>query len=218
MERAFILDKLNTWYDWRLILTSKSITPPEVKTNYVELDGMSGSLDLSEALSGEPTYTDRTLSASFWTDEGNRNYRESLRQKITAQLHGKKIKIIEPDDPTHYFIGRISVIPGESNLAYMTFSIEATCEPWRYAIEESYRAIQVKSDVQKIVIVNNGVKTICPELIVDGNINLTFNDATITLTATGAYKITDLKLKAGSNVIGLSGEGSLIFKYREATL
>ena len=63
MERHFIFDKYNTWADWDLIVTAKDITPPEPKTYYVELDGMSGSLDLSESLSNEICYEDRELKA-----------------------------------------------------------------------------------------------------------------------------------------------------------
>ena len=40
-RRFFILDKFNTWYDWRCTLTSKSVTPAEPKTNYVTIDGCS---------------------------------------------------------------------------------------------------------------------------------------------------------------------------------
>ena len=70
MERYFVLDKYNTWYDWRLICTAKDVTPPEPKTYYVELDGMDGTLDLSESLTGEISYKDRTVSAAFFTNNG----------------------------------------------------------------------------------------------------------------------------------------------------
>lgn len=218
MERYFIFDKFNTWYDWDLILTSKDLTPPEPKTNLVEIDGMSGSLDLSEALTGEIHYSDRTVTATFWTDNGNRKEREKLLRDIRVALHGKKVKIIEPDDPDHYFYGRVSVTAEVNNLAYAELEIECICDPWRYAINESERRVDVNSLVATDVIIhNNGVKTLCPTITITGAVGITYKGVTTALT-TGNYKISDIKLRQGVNMIGVSGAGSAIFTYQEAEL
>lgn len=217
MERFFVLDKYNTFYDWRLVLTSKEITPPEPKTNYVEIDGMSGSLDLSESLTGEVAYQDREITATFWTADRSRAERERLLRNIVAALHGKKVKIIEPDDPNHYFYGRVKISAVNNILPYAEIEIEATCEPWRYAIEETSRSIELTSTLANIVIRNEGVKTLCPTVTVTNAVNIVHNDTTTALTA-GVYKISDLKLYQGANVIGVSGSGSVTFTYREADL
>ena len=218
MERYFSLDKFNTWYDLHLIVTAKTISDAEPKTNYVNLDGMSGTLDLSEALTGEITYDDRTISATFWTDNGNYKDREALLRKITASLHGKKIKIIEPDDLNHYFIGRVKIKSKKNNLAYAEFTIEAVCEPWRYTIDETVRRVSVNTAaVANVVINNNGVKTLSPVITVTGSVDITYNGVTMPLTA-GTYKISDIKLRQGVNIIGVSGNGSATFSYREADL
>lgn len=219
MERYFILDKFNTWYDWRLICTSKDVTPPEPKTNYVDIDGMSGSLDLSESLSGEITYKDRSISATFWTDEGTRTDREKLIRDITVALHGKKIKIIEPDDPTHYFYGRVTIKATKNILPYAEISIEATCDPWRYAIDESVRKVDVNDSYTEtsVVINNDGVKTVCPIISVSGKVKIIYNGTSETLS-TGTYQNADIKLRHGVNIIGVSGVGSVAFTYREADL
>lgn len=218
VERYFILDKFNTWYDWNLILTAKDVTPPEPKTYLVDIDGADGSLDLSESLAGRVVYKDRKLSADFWTDHGNRKDRERMYREIIRSLHGKKIRIIEPDDPEHYFLGRVIVSKLSNNLAYATFKLNATCEPWRYSIEESVRRVDITGAIRKdVVISNNGVKILCPEIVVNGSVTLYFNGSE-TLLTTGSYKVSDLKLKQGNNIIGVSGNGSVVFKYKEADL
>lgn len=218
MERYFILDKFNTWYDLHLIITAKTIPDAEPKTNYVTLDGMSGSLDLSEALSGEITYNDRTITATFWTDIGNYKDREALLRKITASLHGKKIKIIEPDDPEHYFYGRVKIKSKKNNLAYAEFTIEAICEPWRYSLEEISRTIKISDKVSTdVVIHNNGVKTLCPVITVGSYATVTCDGVTFSLSA-GTHQIADVKLRQGVNVINVQGYGSVTFSYREADL
>ena len=218
MERFFILDKFNTWYDWRLYLTSKDISDPEPNTNYIKLDGMNGTLDLSESLTGEITYQDRTISATFWTDAGTRVERERLMRTIITALHGKKIKIIEPDNPDYYLYGRVKIKSKKNIIPYLEFTIEATCEPWRYAIEDTVRTISVSSSTAtNAVFYIEGVKTLCPTISVTGSVTITYNGAEIALT-TGKYKIADIKFRQGSTVIGVSGNGSVTFTYKEADL
>lgn len=218
MERFFIIDKFNSFFDWGAIIKSKSIDEAELKTNLVDLDGHSGSLDLTEALTGEVQYKDRKLSATFWTSDGNRAERERLLKDIRRELHGRKVKIIEPDDPAHYFYGRVTMKPPTNNLAYAEFTLEATCEPWRYAIEETAREI-ISSDktVVKAVINNGGVKTLSPIIDIEGIITLTYCGRTSTLK-TGSYKISDFKIYKGINIVEVYGNGSVTFTYREADL
>lgn len=219
MERFIVFEKYNSWYDWDSVLTAKELTPPEVKTHYVELDGMSGSLDLSEALTGEVHYTDRVLTSSFWTDTGKREDREKLRQRITLALHGKKVPIIEPDDPDHYFLGRVSLKAFENILPYATYTLEAICDPWRYAIEETVRRVPVSSGNAADVVINNrGAKTLVPDLVVEGKVKLNYGDIDSVTLLQGSYKVTNLRLRPGVNIIGVSGYGSITFTYREAEL
>lgn len=216
MRRYFIIDKYNTWYDWRLTLTDKSIADAEPKYNYIALDGVSGTLDYTEALTGEVEYNDRAVSASFMCSEGTHKEREALLKTITAALHGKKVKLTEPDDPDSYFLGRVKIKSAKNHPAYLEFILEATCDPWRYAVNETERFVQV-AGAADVVIRNDGGRTVCPVINVTGTIVLVYNGITTSLTD-GSYKITDIKLKQGVNVIGLDGSGSVTFVYREAGL
>lgn len=217
MERYFILDKYNTWYDWDLILTKKEISPAEPKTNYVSLDGMSGSLDLTEALTGEVAYQDRTINMTFWTDQGNIRDRNFLINTITTVLHGRKIKIIEPDDPGHYYMGRVKIASISNNLAYAEIKLEATCEPWRYAITDTVRTIDATQDPINIIINYNGVKTVYPTITVTDSVVLIVNNTSAILNA-GTYKVSGIKFSQGVNIVQVTGSGSVTFRYGEADL
>lgn len=220
MERYFILGDFNTWYDWRLILTAKDVTPPEPKTNYVDIEGMDGSLDLSEALTGEITYQDRVVSASFWTNEGTFKERADLLRKIVASLHGKKIRIIEPDDPDHYFYGRVKIKSQKNILPYAEFSIECTCEPWRYSLEDTVRRIDSnygETLMCEVLVHNNGVKTVCPDITVKGVAMLKYGDLEASLDD-GSHKISDIKFRHGVTKMFLAVNGSISFTYKEADL
>lgn len=217
MERALIIDNYNTYNDWRLILTAKSVTPPQAKTKYVNLDGMNGTLDLSEALSGEIMYNDRTITASFLLTDGTFLERNIALQNIINKIHGKKLQIIDPDYPKRYFLGRVSVKSFKNILPYAEMSIEAVCEPWRYAIHDIARKVDVDGQSVDIIITNNGAKTLCPEITVTGSIEITFGDNHVALTD-GSYKISELKLYHGITLIKANGTGSVVFTYREADL
>ena len=216
MKRFFIIDKFNTWHDWHLTLTAKDLTDPEPKTNYITLDGVSGTLDVTEALTGEVEFNDRTVTASFMCSEGTHKDREALYRTITAALHGKKVKLVEPDDPDHFFLGRIKIKAPGKHPAYMAFTVEAVCDPWRYAIHETERVVPV-SGAADVILRNNGRRTVCPVINVTGAVSIVCNGVTTSLTD-GSYKITDIRLRQGVNVIGVSGEGSVTFVYREAEL
>lgn len=217
MMRYFIFDKFNTWYDWRLTLSGKSIPDPEPKTNYINIDGADGSLDMSEVLTGKVTYSDRTVTASFRTSEGTHEERMRLLRQIKAALHGRKVKIIEPDDPQHYFFGRVKIKDPTADQVHLAFTVEATCEPWRYAVNETERIVQLSSDGVTMILRNEGTKTLCPTIKIDGTVSITANGVATELS-NGTYKITDIQLAPGINAVGLTGAGTVTFIYREAEL
>lgn len=215
--RFFVLDKYNTWYDWRLTLTAKTMTDPEPKTNYVQIDGRSGTLDLSEALTGEVLYSDRTVTASFRSSEGTFQERAALMRTITRALHGKKVRIQEPDDPEHYFLGRVKIKSAEQDQVHIAFTMEAVCDPWRYAAEETTRRVEPAGQTVQVVINNTGVKAVTPTITTEAPATLTFTGETTTLQA-GAYQVAGIKLAQGVNVVGVTSTGAVTFVYREADL
>jgi hypothetical protein len=217
MRRFFLFDTYNTAYDWGLLLTAKSIKDPAPKTNYINIDGASGSLDLTEALTGEVAYSDRSLTASFSLSEGTVKEREVVIRDIVAALHGKRVRILKPDVPEHFFLGRAQVTGYTNTQAYATLDIEATCEPWRYAVNESERRVTVRGEAVDVVIRNDGSQSVCPVITVTGTVSITDNGVTTELSE-GSYKITDIRLKRGANVINVSGRGTVVFTYREAVL
>lgn len=219
MERCFLFGDYNTWSNWGLILTKKTdLEPPQVKANYVDLEGMSGSLDLTEALSGEPTYEDRIFSAFFCACDSSYEKRRGLLSEIISAIHGRKMKIVEPDDLNHYLYGRMAVRNVNHTVSYSDFSVEMRCDPWRYAHNETVQTISVNSDAPTdIRIFNNGRKTVCPDILVSGQV--TFTCCGVTSSATnGRYKVSTFKLYQGENVIQVSGSGTLTLTYREAVL
>lgn len=221
MERQFKIGNVNTYSDWGLILTSKSIHPPEPKTNRIEVDGMDGSIDLSETLSGRINYADRVISASFWTDAGTRDDRSELIRNIITSIHGKKLQIIEPDDLQHYFSGRCRIASYENILAYATISMEFTCSPYRYGIAERSVEAQINTagmdSYTTRTFINYGSFSVTPELVVVGDVGVSVNGKIVRLNS-GTHKVTGLVLLPGTNNVKFSNRGTITVKWREVDI
>lgn len=217
MARFFLFDRFNTYYDWGLRVVEKDVGPAEPRTNYVTIDGASGTLDLTDALTGEVVYNDRTITATLETSEGTYQEREALIRTITTALHGRKVPIVEPDDPGHYYLGRVSIKTVTRHAAYITLTVEAVCEPWRYAVEETTRTVEATASGVGVVIRNNGARPLCPTFTVAGSVTITWGGL-VTKLGTGTYRVADIRLPAGANVLTVAGSGSVVITYREADL
>lgn len=100
---------VNTWDTWHLVPTGRLVVaPPEVKTEYVEIPGMNGTLDYSEVLTGAPVYKDRAGSWEFYVMN---DYQEwyKLYNTLLAYLHGKEFDVILEDEPDYTYHGRLSL-------------------------------------------------------------------------------------------------------------
>lgn len=214
--RGVIFGEYNTAEDWDLILNVKSLTPPSPKTTYVSIEGRDGDLDLSETLTGEIRYNNRDASYKFLLTEGTHSTRETLIADVMSAVHGKRLNIIDPDKPDFYLSGRCTVKETSNDKAYGSITIEANCEPWFYAKIETRRIFTISAETS-IVLTNTGGKTLTPEVIVTGSINLSFSDSSVSLSD-GTYKLTGLKLKTGNTLITASGSGTITFVYREGVL
>lgn len=214
--REVIFGEYHTAVDWDMILNKREITPPDPKTSYVSVEGRDGDLDLSETLTGEIKYNNRTASYTFLLTEGSYSDRESVISEALASVHGKKLNIVDPDNPERILIGRCNVTNRSNNRAYGSITIEANCEPWFYSSVNTIRSFSISSETE-VSLSNGGNKTVCPEINVTGSITIVYGSKSVTLSA-GKYKLSDLKLKSGNTMITLKGSGAITFTYREGVL
>lgn len=207
----------HTAEDWGLILNAKTINPPTPKYIKVAVDGRDGDLNLSRTLTGDMKYNNREASFSFLVTEGTHVEREDLINEIVNLLHGNELRIIDPDDLDHYLLGECRVDSITNTKAYGSFTVVADCEPYRYSIEEINRTVSASATPLDIVLTNNGRKTLTPVVKVTGTANLVIGTTSVSLGA-GTYKLTSLILRPGSNVVTVSGSGSVTFTYREGVI
>src|SRR5690625_7190522 len=98
MYHSITFGDKNTWDDWHLIPSKRpSFNPPTVKSQYVDIPGGNGVLDLTESLTGYPLYNTRTGSWTFYVENGFKPWDE-LYSEISNYLHGQKLRAILEDD------------------------------------------------------------------------------------------------------------------------
>lgn len=216
--RGVKFERIHTGNDWGLVLNAKSFPPPLPKTYSVEVEGRDGVVDLSESLTGTVKYQNRTVTFEFTATEGNYDARNRLFRKISGAIQGKKLKAIIDDDPEHYFYGRWTITNIENYNTYGTLKIEGDCEPWLYAIDEVNRICTVSSERKVLSCYNNGFRNINPTFEVSGDINISFDDISITGLTDGKYINTDILFVPGNNHVIIEGTGTVIITYQEAVL
>lgn len=196
------------------------LDPPQQKTSYVDKPGGDGSWDMSTATTdGIPRYTNRNLSATFETSEGNRANREALIREMVNTLDGYRMDIELPDTPGYHLSGRLHVARNYSDLAHASVTVTAECEPWFYANADTVVMITATAAGAQARIVNSGRRAIVPSLTVPegANLRLEYGGASMSLIG-GTYRWPGLLLTPGAHSVKCYGSGSVKITFREAVL
>lgn len=220
-KRGMILGTYDTAMDgWTL--SEWKLSSPEYVSNIVEVPGrVDGPIDLSTALTGgEPRYKSRTLTATFERSDGNRNTRTDKIMEMINWVDGWRLNITLPDDPEHYLTGRIHAVIDYNDMAHAAVSITATCDPWRYASNETVVYMEATADRQRALLTNSGRRAVVPKLVVtgSGSISLRLKNKAWTVKA-GSYQYPEIVLSQGEHELHYSGAGmGLTVTYREGLL
>ena len=134
----------NTWTDWHLVPTSRPvINPPKPKTQYVDIPGADGSIDLTESLAGRPVFSDREGSIEFIVlndfniDNYNYNWID-IYTEVLQYLHGRRMRMILEDDPNYYYDGRFAVNSWKSDANNSTITIDYVVGPYKYLVSSPF--------------------------------------------------------------------------------
>ena len=188
MYHSVTFGSKNSYTDWHLVPDGRPvISTPGVKKNFVEIPGLSGSLDFSELLTDFPLYSNRSGSLSFHvlTDYTNGQTWADRYAEIMNYIHGRRSRIILEDDPNYFYEGRISVNSWTSNNdgSGSSISFDYDLDPYKYYYNSDNPnddGMMVYSGVNNFsVLLGNDVGNmpVVPEFIVS---NIGSNGITIT--------------------------------------
>ena len=234
MYHSITLGDKNTWDDWHLIPKSRPLfNPPSVKTNYIEIPGGDGSLDLTTALAGRPVYKNRTGSWEFYVENGFKDW-AVLYSEIMTYLHGKKLKAILEDDPDYYYEGRFAVNAWKSDPNWSIITIDYEVAPYKRSLVvagndwlwdtfnfetdviRSYENLPVSGSLTVVVV---GDSMPVPPTIVASvaGMTVTYNGDTYNLNK-GSNYISELTIQEGENTFIFGGTGTITILYERGRL
>ena len=193
-----------TYNDFGLFLSPFELESPEVQTNYADIVGRDGSVDLTEIL-GQINYKNRELNLVFTLSNGIKNTVQ-IYTEIANFLHGQKMKIVLPSFEDYYLIGRCKI--GSLDRAKKTSQINVTanCEPYKYKQELTNFTAEIEELPYKIIINNLKMPT-TPTITTSSNVVMNFENA-------------DYSWGEGENTFTFKEEssGTVTFSYQEGTL
>ena len=220
MGKVFF-DGKDTYTEYGLLLASKSISLPEVRTNMIDVPGRDGLLDASDVLTGEVTYMNRTITLKLiGVDTVSGKKWPATISDFCNKVHGKRVKVTFPEDTTHYYSGRCSV--GKVGLVKMMQTIPVTvdCDPWKYKNAKTTVSRDDLGTAYKQLSLPNESRPVIPTITVAQDTTLLWGGNTININ-TGDHILPDIRLAAGSNTLKAkvaSGTGSITVTYQEASL
>jgi phage-related protein len=200
--------------DYGLIVGPYVIPMPEPQTNFVEIPGRDGALDLSEAF-GTVRYADRIIPLTLYA----RAPFDTLISTFAADVHGRRMNVIFDRDPTYYYDARVALEDVERHAGYCELALKCRAKP--YKLEHFETTITVLPAGSATVTLTNMRMPVVPTITVSAAMTLTFEIAglvyTINLSA-GTHIVPSLVLMEGDNEVEITGTGSITFTYRKGAL
>jgi len=212
MMNGISFDDIHSFYDLHLVLSKVDIPPAQAKTNFVDIPGGNGSVDLTEAL-GEVKYKDRKCSFTFTAFPCD-DFEEKKRE-ISNLINGKRCKITVDKDPDYYWLGRCFVNKYKSSGMVHTVVVDATVSPYKLKREETRVIIPAGESVVRTLI--NARKRVIPTITNASAANIILGETAVTLEA-GTHRIPDIELVEGENEVTVTSTENVLFVWQEGDL
>ena len=200
--------------DYGLIVAPYAISMPEPQTNFIDIPGRDGALDLSEAF-GTVRYADRIIPLTMYA----RAPFDTLISTFAADVHGRRMDVIFDRNPTYYYDARITIEDVERHAGYCELSLECRAKP--YKLEHFETTVTILPTGTATITLTNTRMPVVPTITVSAEMTLTFTISAINYDVTlsaGAHVVPSLVLMEGETEIGITGTGSITFTYRKGAL
>ncbi|MDN5307092.1 MAG: hypothetical protein PWP16_455 [Eubacteriaceae bacterium] len=200
--------------DMGFIFNSKSISPPDPNLVTIEIPGTSDVIDLTESISGDIEYKQRSIMIKLESAQGKDSYYSKFAE-LANYAHGKKMKITFNKDQGYYWIGRITVASAEPKTYGSTITITATVDPYKYKIVPDQYDFTVEGTYE-LTLVGSRKRT-CPIIMTDTAMTVTYLENTYDLIV-GENTILDIFLGEGDHVLTFTGAGIVSVIYDGGSL
>lgn len=212
MMQGIWFDNIHSYDDLNLVLSKVSIPPATPKTNYIDIPGGDGSIDLTEAV-GEVKFQNRECSFTF-TVFPYEDFEEKKRE-ISNLLNGKRCKIVLDKDPDYYWDGRCSINEYASDRLKYEIVVGAVVAP--YKLKHDVTKVIVPAGNMVIARLSNSRKRAIPTITTPMGATIVFGTGSIDVPA-GTWKVPSIELVEGYNQAIVTSSDTVTFTYQEGDL
>lgn len=218
----------HTYDDFGLIFNTKTISEPKPQVKLVKVPGRNGSVDLTEVLTGDVRYDDRTIKIEFTIMEGAAAW-ERKRAELANYFHGEKFRIIFDDDVSYYWLGRVEVSDLKPTKSTASISLVCTVDPYKYNVTiDDSEWLWDPFDFENDIINNIGINVsgsfsfvfdyagrIQNPIITADNDSFTYryDGGPVMALPVGTNVIYDIMLSEGNHTIDFYGNGEIKVDY-----
>lgn len=233
---GIMFDETHSFRDWGLKLKKIEIGIPKTKTEYVNVPGMNGNLDLTEAQNGGVKYEMRELKFTFGVRNCSYEKWSGLISQIASDIQGVEKRIILDTDKGFYYVGRCEVDTSKSNDVTAEIVVTCTCEPYKISVassDEQWKwdtfnflngVIQNTSDItinaasswQKVKLYG-WVHNETLRIVSNAEMKVRYRNSTYTISV-GENIMYDLILYKGTNDLYFQGTGKITLIHRGGML
>lgn len=205
-----------------------SVQPPEVRETYIDIAGLDGELDLSEVLTGYPSYESRDAKWEFTVVD--RSHWDYVYSRLMNEIHGRKMYAILEDDINYYYTGRMKVdsFKSKKNTAVIVVDgyldpykvmVGATSEQWMWDpfnfetdIARDYKSLVVDGSTTYTIIGSR--MPVNPQFKASASgMTVTLNGVTYNLSTTYKTPSNFPQLRDGEYEMTFSGNGTVSVKF-----
>lgn len=207
-----IFGDYRSYTDFGLVLEDMDIPPASPKTNYVDIPGGDGSIDLTEAF-GEVKYNDRELEFAF---SCRKEDFETKKRIVANAIHGKRMRVSTTVDPGYYYQGRVYIDSYETSAVFGRIVVKAIVEPYKYHGGEMAWHVNAPGTA---TIPNDGTKAAIPTITASAVCDVEINGIKTNVPA-GTSRYMGFSINPGSNQVRVSNVGSRIarpYSFEEAS-
>lgn len=182
-----------------VLLDGYELNPPAPKLYTVDIPGGNGSIDLTEALTGDTAYENREQTFNF-VCMFPENF-EKVKTDVSNYLHGKAFDYQMTMDPDYTYHGRFTV-ESYSHAMYSegkvgTIQVKISANPYKKKQKKSYILNGIGGRMFNLI---SGRRPVRPVIETKRVTEVSFNGVT-TIVPVGTYRLNKVLFKEGVNEI-----------------
>ena len=212
---------IHSYNDLHLILAPFTPEPAKPRTNFLDVPGRDGKLDLTEA-NGEVKFDSRKFKFTFTIAPGDDLTFDERVTKVSNALNGLRCKITLDRDPDYYWLGRCEINKYEQDRNIGTIVVQATVDPYKLKQEET-RVVCAPSPggSSSYTLMNDRMPAVPTIECIIGGVTLSQGDKQWVLNV-GTHRYLGFRFVEGENKIVITNDTdqvvALLFTWQEGAL